>query len=87
MALTRCCREKTAEGVALLQEGGDNLARRVRRGMSTFGRRVWLSGMVVVAVASRFPQAAVDRVGGGDDCGPGLLTGRSERGLGGQWRG
>ena len=54
VALTRCCREKTAEGVALLQEGGDNLARRVRRGMSTFGRRVWLSGMVVVAVASRF---------------------------------
>ena len=75
VALARCCREKAMEGVALVQEGGDNLAHRVRRGMTSFARRVWLGGMVVVAVASRFRKPLVIALAVGTMVGLGCYLG------------
>ena len=59
VALARCCRDKAMAGAALVCEGGDSLVRRLHRGMTRFARRVWLAGMVVLAVANRFRKPLV----------------------------
>jgi hypothetical protein len=47
-------RDQATEAVAALQQGREALAGRVRRRMSAFSRRVWLSGLVAVGLVRRF---------------------------------
>jgi hypothetical protein len=47
-------RDKATEAVAALQQGRQTLAVSVRRGMSAFARRVWLSGFVTAGLLRRF---------------------------------
>jgi hypothetical protein len=48
------CRVKAAEAVAAMQEGRQQLVTSVRRRMTTFARRVWLGGLLLVVLARRF---------------------------------
>jgi hypothetical protein len=47
-------RDRATEAVAALRQGRQALAGRVRRGMTAFARRVWLSGLVTAGLVRRF---------------------------------
>jgi hypothetical protein len=47
-------RDKAAEAAAAFQRGRQTLAVSVRRGMSAFSRRLWLSGLVAAGLLRRF---------------------------------
>jgi hypothetical protein len=52
--LIGCCRAKTAQAVSVVSEGRTVLLDRVRRGMTTFARQVWLGWFVAAGLVRRF---------------------------------
>ena len=52
--MTGRCREKATEIVTVMCESRKTIAEHMRRGMTALARRVWLGGVMVLALASRF---------------------------------
>jgi hypothetical protein len=52
--LVGCCRTKATQAASALREGRAVIVEKVRRGMTAFGRQVWLGWFVAAGMARRF---------------------------------
>jgi hypothetical protein len=65
VSLVGHCRVKTVEAAKALQEGQVVVVERVRRGMTVFGRKVWLGWTVAAGFVRRFRNPLLVAIAGG----------------------